>query len=127
VGAEELEKVEGVGGIVARSIKEGFKEKKNQDLLKRLLKHVEIEKITRKKISGALSGKTFVLTGTLESLSRDDAKEKIRAQGGDVTGSVSPHTSYVVAGTDPGSKYGKAQKLGVAILSEKEFLKLLYQ
>ena len=88
---------------------------------------MEIEKITRKKIGGALYGKTFVLTGTLESLSRDDAKEKIRSQGGDVTGSVSSHTSYVVAGTDPGSKYDKAQKLGVKILSEKEFLKLLYQ
>ncbi|MBI5005113.1 MAG: NAD-dependent DNA ligase LigA [Candidatus Lloydbacteria bacterium] len=123
--AEELEKVEGIGSVVARSIKDWFKEKKNQALLKRLLKQVTIEKMTHKKKSGVLSGKTFVLTGTLESLSRDAAKERIRALGGDVSGSVSSQTSYVVAGADPGSKYDKAQKLGVTTLSEKEFLKML--
>lgn len=123
--AEELEKVEGIGGVVARSIKEWFKEKKNQELLKRLLDHVEIEKTAHKKRSGALSGKTFVLTGTLVSLSRDEAKERIRALGGDVASSVSSQTSYVVAGVEPGSKHDKAMKLGVKILSEKEFLKML--
>ncbi|MBI2046285.1 MAG: NAD-dependent DNA ligase LigA [Parcubacteria group bacterium] len=123
--SEELEKVDGVGSVVARSIKDWFKEKKNQALLKRLLEHVTIEKMTHKKKSGALSGKTFVLTGTLESLSRDVAKERVRALGGDVSGSVSSQTSYVVAGADPGSKYDKAQKLGITILSEKEFLKML--
>jgi len=122
---EELEKIEGVGDIVAESIREWFCEKKNQELLKCLLKQIEIEKIAHKKREGVLSGKTFVLTGTLTSLSRDDAKEKIRAKGGDVSGSVSRQTSYVVAGTDPGSKYDKAKKLNVQILSEKEFLKML--
>lgn len=121
----DLEKVDGIGDIVARSIKDWFKERKNQELLKRLLKQMQIENIARKKKNGAFFGKMFVLTGTLESLSRDEVKEKIRAQGGDVASSVSSQTAYVVTGDDPGGKYDKAKKLGVKILSEKEFLKLL--
>ncbi len=76
-------------------------------------------------MKGKFTGMTFVLTGTLETMSRDDAKEKINALGGKVSGSVSKNTSYVVAGSDPGSKYDNAQKLGVKILDEKEFLKIL--
>ena len=72
-----------------------------------------------------LEGKTFVLTGVLEIMSREAAKEKIRLLGGKVTESVSKKTSFVVAGSDPGSKLAKAQKLGVKILSEHDFLKLL--
>ncbi len=66
-----------------------------------------------------------MLTGTMESLSRDEAKEKIRLLGGDVSGSVSKKTSFVVAGSEAGSKLDKAQELGVAVLSEEEFLKML--
>ena len=74
---------------------------------------------------GNLSGKQFVLTGTLENMTRDEAKRKIIEAGGRVTSSVSAKTDYVLAGTDPGSKFTKAQKLGIAILSEKEFQQLI--
>jgi DNA ligase (NAD+) len=71
-----------------------------------------------------LAGKSFVLTGTMEGLSRDEAKAKIRALGGEVSSSVSKNTSYVVAGQDPGSKFDKAEELGVKILTEQQFLDL---
>jgi DNA ligase (NAD+) len=70
-------------------------------------------------------GKTFVLTGTLSTMTRDEAKEKIRSFGGSVSGSVSKETDYVVAGESAGSKYDNAVKLGVAILTEEEFQKML--
>ena len=72
-----------------------------------------------------MPGKTFVITGSLESMSREEAKEKIRELGGDASESVSKKTDYVVAGSEPGSKYEKGKKLGVKILNEEEFLKLI--
>jgi DNA ligase (NAD+) len=101
-----------------------WKDKDNKKIVDHLLKEIAIEKVEGKS-SGPLSGKTFVLTGTLESMSRDEAKEKIRAKGGAVSESVSKETSYLVAGENTGSKYAKAQSLGVKILDEKEFLALL--
>ena len=74
---------------------------------------------------GPLAGKTFVLTGTMPGLTRDDAKARIEAAGGKVTGSVSKKTHYVVAGEDAGSKLTKAQELGVPVISEAELLELL--
>ena len=77
------------------------------------------------KISADFAGKTFVLTGTLSRMFRDEAKEKIRALGGDVSSSVSKETDFVVAGENPGGKFDKAKELGVKILSGDEFLKML--
>ena len=120
---EQLQKVPGVGEKAARSIKNWFDAKDNKELVQRLVRLIEIQK--QPKISKKLMGKTFVLTGTLESLSRDSAKEKIRLLGGDVASSVSKETDYVVAGENAGSKFDKAQTLGVKIISEKEFLKIV--
>ncbi len=124
-GEEKLAEINGIGPIVAASIYGWFREKENKKLVSNLKKHIKIES---EKVSGAknlpLAGKTFVLTGSLESLSRDEAKEKIRALGGSVSSSVSKNTSYVVAGGEAGSKLDKARQLGVKIISEQEFLKL---
>lgn len=123
---EELQHVNDVGPAVAESIFAWFKEKENIELAKRLLENgVEIKAMEKQKNGGKFEGKTFVLTGSLESMSRDEAKEKIRALGGEMSESVSKKTSYVVVGAEPGSKYNKAQKLGVKILNEAEFLKIL--
>lgn len=122
--AEELERISGVGDVVARSIHAWFQDPAHADLLDRLLSHVTIVK--QKKIKGAaFSGKTFVLTGTLSSMTRDEAGERVRAEGGEVSSSVSKKTSYVVAGENPGSKYEKALELNVPTLSEEEFVALL--
>jgi DNA ligase (NAD+) len=120
----DLEALPGIGPIVAQSVVDFWKDKDNKKIVDHLLKEIAIEKVEGKS-SGPLSGKTFVLTGTLESMSRDEAKEKIRAKGGAVSESVSKETSYLVAGENTGSKYAKAQSLGVKILDEKEFLALL--
>lgn len=122
---EELRAIEGVGPIVARAITEWFQDSENKKLFERLLKQVKIKAEPTSKKSTHLAGKKFVLTGTLASISRDDAKEMIRARGGEVSSSVSKNTDYVVAGSDPGEKYDKAQELGVKILNEEEFLRLL--
>jgi DNA ligase (NAD+) len=121
----ELEKMEGVGPIIAKSVVEFFKAKENQKMINNLLKQIKIEKMTPRSRGGKLSGQTFVVTGTLSAMSRDEVKDKIRELGGAVSESVSKETSYVVAGENPGSKLEKAQKLGVKILSESEFLALV--
>lgn len=124
---EELERLDGVGPIVARSIVEWFSDKENKKLFNHLLKQVRIlpgqHSVLTK--NSPFAGKSFVLTGTLTKMSREDAKEKIRELGGKVHESVSKNTSHVVVGRDPGEKFSKAQKLGVKILKESDFLKLL--
>ncbi|MDP2641712.1 MAG: NAD-dependent DNA ligase LigA [bacterium] len=123
---EELTQIEGVGPIVGQSITDWFGDKENKKLFERLLKHVHVKNMQHRVLQKLpLKDKSFVLTGTLESMSREDAKEKIRNLGGEVRESVSKNTSYVVAGTDPGEKLEKAERLGVKILNEREFLKLL--
>jgi DNA ligase (NAD+) len=123
---EELEEVPEVGPKVAASIVEFFSEPANLKLIKKLNKagvHPTAEK--RKVKSDKFAGKSFVFTGGLANRSREEAGEIVQQHGGKVSGSVSKKTDYVVVGTDPGSKYDKAKELGVTILSETEFEKLL--
>jgi DNA ligase (NAD+) len=124
---EDLQKIEGVGDVVAHSLALWFSEKPNKEFLKKILKqlHIAPEAPAKSAAVGAFAGKTFVLTGSLSSMSRDEAKQKIRERGGSVAGSVSKETDYVVAGESAGSKLEKAEELGVSVLSEEEFLKLL--
>ncbi len=125
LSVEDLQQIKDIGPVVAKSIHEWFREKKNLNLLEKLEKvGIEIKKQEiRNKKQEKLAGQVFVLTGTLNSMSREQVKVKIRELGGDVNESVSKKTDFVVAGADPGSKYDKAIKLGVEILNEKDFLK----
>ncbi|MDP2933234.1 MAG: NAD-dependent DNA ligase LigA [bacterium] len=124
---EETDAIPNIGGAVARSIYEYFKDKHNLDFIGRLIKNgVSIKyQVSGIKKSGLLFGKKVVVTGTLESMSREGAKEAVRKAGGDWVSSVSKNTDYVVVGENPGSKVEKAKSLGVKILDEKEFLKLI--
>ena len=125
--AGELQRIEGVGPIVAKAIIDWFGAKRHRELVERLKKVLVIKADPRQARGGnlKLSGKTFVLTGTLASMSRDEAKEKLRRLGADVSGSVSAKTSYVVAGAEAGSKLDKARTLGVAVLTEGEFIRMI--
>jgi DNA ligase (NAD+) len=123
---EELEQVPEVGPKVAASIVEFFSEAANRNLVKKLHKagvHPAAEK--REVKSQKLVGKSFVFTGALANRSRDEAGELVQQHGGKVSSSVSKKTDYVVVGTDPGSKYDKAKELGVTVLTEPEFEKLI--
>ncbi len=122
---EELEKVSDIGPTVAQSIYEFFQDPQHRRLIEELQKNGVVIQKPQTTSSQALAGKTFVLTGTLEHLTRDEAKEKIRAHGGDVSGSVSKQTDYVVAGENPGSKRDRAEALEVHIVTEQEFLKMI--
>ncbi len=121
---EELEEIHDVGEVVAKSVYHWFRDYYNKKFLKKLLNRVKIKPV-KYSVSNKLMGKKFVLTGSLDAMSRDEAKEKIRSLGGVVAESVSKRTDFVVAGKEPGSKYEKAKKLGVRILNEKEFLTII--
>ena len=128
-GEEELQNVFDVGPVVAASVFRFFHEPHNRAVIERLVASgIHWEKV-RKAASrhSALSGKTFVLTGTLPNLTRDEAKARIEAIGGKVSGSVSKKTDYVVAGDKPGSKLENARQLGIAVLDEPALLELLEQ
>jgi DNA ligase (NAD+) len=123
-GVEELQQAEEVGPKVAEAICEFFREPHNRELIERLrAAGLQFTHATRRPKAGPLAGKTLVLTGTMPTLSRDDAKKLIEAAGGKVSGSVSKKTSYVVAGEDAGSKLTKAQELGVEIWDEARLVK----
>jgi len=122
---EDLERVNEVGPRVSEAICEFFDEEKNRDLVHKLEKAGLTMTAERRKKSAQLEGLTFVLTGTLPNLSRDDAKARIESAGGRVSGSVSKKTNYVVAGEEAGSKLDKARELGVQVIDEAALEKLL--
>jgi DNA ligase (NAD+) len=129
-----LQQVLDIGPVVARSIQAFFSEPHNREVINRLLK-AGVEPVPEAPAPHAgqglagpgLAGKTFVLTGTLPGLTREEAAARIEAAGGKVTGSVSKKTGFVVAGAEPGSKYDKAVTLGIPVLDEDGLLKLLNQ
>ena len=121
--AEIMRKAE---AMRAEAIRAFFAEPRNQALLQELRQErLQFEQAPKEKAGGALAGLTFVLTGTLPHLGRDEAAERIEAAGGKVSGSVSRNTDYVVAGENAGSKLDKAKQLGVRIVEEAELLQLL--
>jgi DNA ligase (NAD+) len=117
----------GIGPEIMRSIANFVREAHNREVIADLVKQgvvgEEMPALPRR--NGRLAGKTFVLTGMLPNLTRDEATARIEAQGGRVAGSVSKRTDYVVAGADPGSKLEKARELNVSVLTERDLLKLL--
>lgn len=123
--AEELNDIENVGSAVSESISEFFRHAENRSFIEKLLKNGVRVKDAEIKKNGRFSGKTFVLTGTLPTLSREEAKRRILAEGGKVSGSVSSKTSYVLAGENPGSKFKDAERLKVPVVDEAAFLKML--
>ena len=123
---EVLQQAEEVGPKVSESIRQFFHEPRNRDLMEKLRQAgLTFAHEVIKRTGGVLEGKTFVITGTLPNLSREEAKARIESAGGKVTGSVSKKTDYVLAGADPGSKLDKANQLGVSVIGEAELLTLL--
>ena len=122
---EDLLTVRDVGPVVADSITGFMQEPHNREVIEQLLASGMVLSVEEKKVSAAVAGKTFVLTGTLPTLSRDEAKERLERAGAKVAGSVSKKTDYVVAGDDAGSKLTKAAELGVKVIDEATMLGLL--
>ncbi len=124
---EQLQQVPDIGAVVAESIYVFFREKHNLEVVDKLIAAGIRWPTATDRNTGSLplAGKTFVLTGTLTSMSRDEAKEKLQALGAKVTGSVSRKTSYIIAGAEPGSKHEQALQLGIPILDESSFLELI--
>jgi len=125
---EELQAIHEIGPQIAASVESFFQEERNLQVIQRMQDlgvQVEETALVAKKSLQPLAGKSFVLTGTLDSMTRDEAKQKIEAVGGRVMSSVSKKTDYVVAGSDPGSKLEKAQSLKVPVLDESAFKAVL--
>jgi DNA ligase (NAD+) len=126
--AERITEVDGIGPVLAEQLREELSDEAVLELIGRLRERglrFELSAAERRAEGGPLDGKTFVLTGTLPALSRDDATSMIRRAGGKVTGSVSKNTDYVVAGESPGSKLAKAEEVGTSVLDEKGLRKLV--
>ena len=121
---ETLSRIEGIGPVIGYSVHTWFAQEENHALLARLVKHLKVQKVVAPS-KGPLTGQTVVITGTLPTLSREEAEARVRRAGGKVASSVSAKTSFIVAGEAAGSKLAKAESLGVPVLSEVEFLKRL--
>jgi DNA ligase (NAD+) len=124
---ETLERVHEIGPEIAASLESFFKEERNRQVIRRLLDlGLTVEAVPEASLAARpLAGKTFVFTGGLERFSRDEAKRRVEQLGGRAASSVSKQTDYVVAGAEAGSKLDRARKLGVSILTETEFEKLI--
>lgn len=123
--AEDIAGIEGFGAVMAESVVSAFREPHMKELVKRLCEYgLATEYAVNEKIDNRFEGKTFVLTGTLPTMKRSDAKALIEQYGGKVSGSVSKKTSYVVAGEEAGSKLDKANSLGITVISEEELLEM---
>lgn len=123
---DEFQRIPNIGPVAASSIYNFFQEKRNIDFIEKLKKAgIRIVEVRLLRVRRSLTSKVFVLTGSLKSISREGAKEKIRLLGGEVSESVSKKTNFVVAGAEPGSKIKKAKGLGVKIIDEKTFLKMI--
>ena len=118
---DTLSGISGIGPIIGRAVAEWFKSFSNRALLVRLGKHLKVRKVVTP-ARGPLTGQTVVITGTLPTLSREEAEAKVRGAGGKVAASVSSKTSFIVAGKNPGSKFDSAEQLRVPIFSEEDFL-----
>src|SRR5262249_5241043 len=121
----EMDNLDQIGETVIDSIAAYFGEKHNRDIVERLTKEVKILEAEKPAANTAVAGKTVVFTGTLEKMTRDEAKAMAERLGAKVAGSVSQKTDYVVAGPGAGSKLSKAKDLGVAVLSEDEWFELV--
>lgn len=122
---EKIEQLPGIGGRIAQSVIDWFSDAHNSAMVDRLVPLLAIQNLKKETGAQPFAGQTFVLTGTLQTLGRDEAKAVIKKLGGSVASSVSKKTNYVVVGEDPGSKFTDAQKLGVRTLDEQEFLQLI--
>ena len=124
---EEIAAVEGVGPVMASSIRKFFDREENREVVAQLLDAGVRIVYEKEAVGGRLKGKTFVLTGSLETMSRSEAKKKIESAGGRVTGSISANTDFLVAGTSPGSKLDRAMALGVVVIDQEKLEALLRQ
>ena len=127
-GAEELTSVPDIGSITAEAVMAFFSNDENLNLISRLREQglrMEMDEQDSQPAEGVFTGRTVVITGTLPTMTRNEAKQLIEANGGRVTGSVSKKTDYLLAGADAGSKLTKAQKLGTEIIDEDEFRRLI--
>lgn len=123
---DDINSIYDIGPVVAKSIYEYFQDGKNTEFVRKLIENgVTIKSPEKKEVKEKIAGQTFVFTGGLDSMTRDDAKALVRKFGGNVSESVSAKVDYVVAGEEAGSKLEKAKKIGVQIISEKEFLNLI--
>ena len=123
---EELNTIENIGDVVAKSVYDFFRDPQNQKFIDRLLERgVKVQSAEKVVKSQKLKGLKIIVTGTLETLSRDEAKKLVMENGGDWVSSVSKNTDFLVVGDNPGSKLDKAEKLGVKIIDEQQFLKIL--